>query len=190
MEILTILNPGSIDLEPTSRRTDHGGLTAAIVSAAMAGANPIGLTLLKRRVTDATDADQGILRLRSIVIKEAKRRKWKYSHIKRLKLLSDLCVWEYTHLPVCRMFQGSTYIYHVDLITREACPKCEGTGNGENAVVSRAYYLGVSRNTYYKTWDKRRAHIAKLFEEMLPDYEFYAGRHIRKYLRRTIESDA
>jgi hypothetical protein len=190
MEILTILNPGSIDLEPTSRRTDHGGLTAALVSAAMAGANPIGLTLIKRRVTDATDSDTGILKLRSIVKDEAKRRKWKYEHEKRLNLLSDLCVWEYTHRPVCRMCHGSTYIYHVDLITRETCPKCEGTGNGENAVVSRAYYLGVSRNTYYKTWERRRECISKLFEEILPDYEFYAGRHIRKYLRRTVESDS
>ena len=198
MEILTILNPGSIDLEPTSRRTDRGRLTAALVSAAMAGANPIGVTLLKRRVTDATDSDRGILKLRGIVESEAKTKKWKYEHEKRINLLSDLCVWEYTHPPKCKSCDGSGRVLFeaaledlkvsslqelLETLVFEECPECKGTGNGDNTVVSRAHYIGVSRKTYYKTWENRRAHIAKLFNEMLPDYEFYALRHIKKYLR-------
>ena len=198
MEILTILNPGSIDLEPTSRRTDHDGLSAALVSAAMASANPIGVTLLKRRVIDATDSDTGIFKLRSIVKDEARHRKWRFEHEKRLNLLTDLCVWEYTHPPKCKSCEGSGIVLFeaaldgikvksleelLEKLVFEECPDCKGSGEGDNTVVSRAEYLEVSRPVYYKTWERRRQYIAQLFSEMLPDYEFYAWRHIKKYLR-------
>ena len=182
MELLTILLPGSIDLEPTSRRTDKDGLSAALVSTAMVGANPIGVTLLKRRVTDATDSDTGILKLRSIVRGEAKHRKWQYLRVKTLDLLSDLVVFEYTHQAKCKACNGTEYI------DGKECDKCHGTGYRDYSATARANYLGVSRTSYYKTWCKRREIIENLFNDMLPDCEYYARRHIFKLLRNnTIE---
>ena len=190
MQILTILEPSTTDLEPTSHSTDNTGLTAALVSAAMAGANPIGISLLKRTVCGSRQADTGILKLRSVVLDEAKRRQWKYESEKRINLLSDLCVLEFTNMPLCKTCYGSKVVISAENVTREECPTCKGTGNGEFTATSRAQWLEVSRNTYYKTWDKRRLHINKIFDDILPEYLYSAKKHIRYRLRKVIESDS
>jgi len=148
----------------------------------MSGANPIGLTVLKRRVTGSVDADTGIKKLRSIVIDEAKRKHWQFQRIKTIKLLSDLCLTEYANQAKCKICEGTQFV------DGQECPKCRGKGYSEHKMTSRAVFLEVSRTTYYKTWEKRRAHIELLFNELLPDYEYYAQRHIYKLLKNnTIE---
>jgi len=187
MEILTLLDPSTVD--PTaSHSTDNSGLTPALVSAAMAGTNPIGMSLLMRRVCGTVEADTGILRLQLIVIREAKRLKWKYERSDTLKLLTDLCIWEYTNSAICGKCDGSGVIVHEDQVTRSECRKCKGSGYAQNGATLRSNWLDVSRNTYYKTWEKRRAHISELFNEMLPEYEYAAGKHIKYRLRRVVES--
>lgn len=142
-----------------------------------------------RRVCGTTEADKGILKLQLIVIREAKRLKWKYERSMTLKLLTDLCIWEYTNSAICGKCDGSGVIVHEDKVTRDECRKCKGSGYAQNGVTLRSNWLEVSRNTYYKTWEKRRAHIADLFNEMLPEYEYAAGKHIKSRLRRVVESD-
>ena len=182
MELLTILNPGIIgDWEPTSRRTDNSGLTPALVDAAMAGANPIGIMLLKMRVCGNTGRDRGRKRIEVIVKQEAIDRNWKLSD-KKLIRLTDLCVWEYVNPAKCRICHGSGKVSENNVILANECPLCEGSGEGRHVNTHRAEFLGVSRTSYYKIYDKKRAHLDDLLNQILPDYEHAAVRHIKRLL--------
>ena len=182
MEILTILDPSSVDWTGMARSTDNQGLNSALVSAALSGTNPIGLSLIEMRVRGLRMSHTGISKVNQMVLDESQRRNWKINR-EKLRRLTELCLIEYTNPPLCRICHGSGKVSHNNVIIDNQCPLCEGTGQGKYANSHRAHFVGVSRNTWYKSYDKKRAHIEQLFSDILPDFEHTAIKHIKDLLR-------
>lgn len=178
MEILTILNPGSIDLEPTSRRTDKDGLSAALVSAAMAGADEIGVMVLMRRVGGDTSAyKEAYIRLTKGVIRVAKQNKWKLTNCDKVKDLLNLCLYEYIHPIKCPTCRGTGFYRYKE------CPTCLGTTNYTLNDTQRAQAIGVHRSNWRRTWAIRHKQVTDYLTIALPDHESRALSRIYKLMK-------
>ena len=180
MELLTILLPGSIDLEPTSRRTDKDGLSAALVSAAMAGANPIGLNMLKAAYAGDTDAERALHeQFYTAAETLAKIQRWKFREKdkkeKRLRLLVDIAMLDIIasiHCPLCKGAKQNPDN------PAEKCPKCDG--NGSRRYTGRAFARALNMNeaNWRNTWERRYYDLVQLLQEKQHD----ARRHIQRKL--------
>lgn len=179
MELLTVLIPSSVDLEPTSHRTDRNGLTAALVSAAMAGADPIGVMILMRRITDDTSAHKAAYkRLLKGVIRIAKENKWKIDkNDNKIKELLNLCLYEYIHPVKCPTCRGTGYYRYKE------CDTCNGTTNYVFNNAQRAYFVGVHRSNWPRVWQSRHKQVTDYLSKALPDHESRANSRLYKLLK-------
>jgi len=172
MQILTILEPSTTDLEPTSHSTDNTGLTAALVSAAMAGANKPGLELLIGQVCGRAD----ISALHDVFYPEvestAKRLNWRLraSDAARAGCLLRIVIVETLLDKKCPSCRGTKYS---KIEPSKHCRTCKGTGVWVMHDFAKAEYIGISPAAFSKTWIERQ-------EEL----KYLLGRRIYQAVRR------
>ena len=185
MEILTILNPSSIDLEPTSRRTDHDGLSAALVSAAMAGADPIGVNMLKSSVAGDRTAQKALYsQFDAVVSVLCKKNGWRFRQkdkkAVRLVRMAEMAVLDIVIRVPCPKCKGERYELDANNIpdTTKPCSKCEGIGARRVQEQDYAKALGIDESTWRGTWQNRYNELLRELQER----EYDARRYIKRKL--------
>ena len=185
MEYITILIPGSIDLEPTSRRTDKDGLTASILSAAMAGADPVGVNMLKGSIAGDRDAQKALYGqfyavVSDLCIKNGWRFREKGKKSVRLTRMAELAVLDLVVRLPCQVCKGAGYEIdekgQADL--SKTCPKCEGVGARRGRNKDYASIIGISESTWRGTWESRYSDLIQELQER----EYSAKRYIKRRL--------
>ena len=173
MQILTILEPSTTDLEPTSHSTDNTGLTAALVSAAMAGANPIGVNMLKAAYAGDRTAHKALYgQFYDVLISLAKIQRWKFREKAkkelRLRALVDIAMFDIIVAIPCPECKGSK----LDPI-KKPCPVCRGIGKRRITGIDFAAVLGIDESTWRKTWEPRYSEFVQILQENLYDSRRY-----------------
>jgi hypothetical protein len=162
MEILTILVPSSIDIQPTSRRTGEG-LTASDVSAALAGANEPGLRLLLGQICGVSEYKAVYDLFYPEAIKVARRLKWRSDSVTlaRTRKLLDIVLIESIASNKCPSCHGTKYSY---INPSKFCELCSGTGLTKRFDYLKAKHLGVSDRAWRKTWRERESDLKALLD--------------------------
>lgn len=180
MQILTILEPSTTDLEPTSHSTDNTGLTAALVSAAMAGANPIGVNMLKAAICNDRTALDALYRQFYAVLRHlSDKRGWKYREKEkmpqRLRTMADMAIYEIIVKPPCPSCKGAK---HDPENPSHKCAACNGVGRKQDSGRKYARTLEIDESTWRNTWEARYFEFIQFVQE----HEYSAKRLIRKRL--------
>ena len=163
MEILTILEPSTVNLEPTSRRTDKLGLTASDVAAALAGANKAGLALLLGQICGTSEYNAIYGLFWPETIKLANRLNWRTDEptLVRMGRLLDIVLSESILSKKCPSCRGTKYSF---INPADPCPTCKGTGLNINFDYLKAQYLEISDRAWRKTWRERERDIKALLD--------------------------
>jgi hypothetical protein len=158
----------------------HDPLTAAMISASLAGADPVGLLVLRWRVGHKIPSS-GYWMLLTAISGIASKEGWKVPKKdigkERTIRLMEVCLDDYA-LPVrCPVCHGTgENELHKD------CTKCEGTGNKNRSNNSRAKQIGVHRSTFMRSWKPKYHVIMNYFMDTLHEHEYLASKEIKKKL--------
>lgn len=179
MEILTLLNPSTINPDSTGGLPE---LTAADLSACLAGCDNVGLMIIFRRVMgDQSKHKKAYERLQKAVFRFADQNKWKISkNDQKLTNLTNLCLLEYTNPLKCPTCNG-TGMYRY-----KECNTCKGSTNYVLTDSQRAEIIGIHRSNWKRNWKLRHKELTDFFSEILPDYEY---RVKKKFYKRLINRD-
>ena len=185
MEYLTVLIPGSIDLAPTSRRTDKDGLTAALISAAMAGADPVGINMLKTAITGDRTAQRALYSqfyavVNDLCVKGGWRFRQKDKKALRLTRMAEMAVLDIVVRIPCPQCKGERY--ELDSNNRpdvsKPCQKCHGIGARRVQEQDYAKTLEIDESTWRGTWQARYNDLLRELQER----EYDARRYIKRKL--------
>ena len=187
IEILTKLNPRISQIDNIGIST-AGGLSSADISAACARCSPIGYLALKRRVIGDNTTCEGYYELYAKVIKLAIKHKWevrpKSQRVPKFRALLNLCLSDYFEISRCRPCKGSgKKATDKEGIMFRTCQACDGTGNKPKNDSTRARALDVSKSTYSRSWHKRYNQVMTMFDNLIPNHEYRATRHVKRMLR-------
>lgn len=165
MEILTILVPSSVDIEPTSRRTGEG-LTASDVAAALSGANKAGLNLLIGQICGISEYNELYGLFLPEALRVSKRLKWRTDDTTRARThkLLDLVLVESIASNKCPSCHGTKYSY---INPSKFCELCGGTGLTKRFDYLKAKHLGISDRAWRKTWRERESDLKALLDRRI-----------------------
>lgn len=179
MQILTRLNPGTINFEGS-----RGGipeLTTSDIAACLAGANITGMNILLKRVAGFEIAIQRIYdTVRDSALRVAWRNGWKLTDkgLEKLVILLYLAICEKVATNVCPSCRGTKYSI---LRPSEHCRTCRGTGKWKIDDYIKAKAIGISKSAYSQTWRERFDDLLLLLETR----EYQAKRSMYQMLDKT-----
>jgi len=176
--ILTRLNPKGSDIGRVGYST-AGGLTSADISAACAGANAVGETILLAKICgDRCVQDPLFYKMYTEVIDLATKQGWKAKKRGEDKIRSvlQLAIYESVTQYVCPVCRGTKWSRKDPT---KPCTPCRGTGKWRISDTDKAAVTGISKTAWSKLWRYRYEDIVL----MLENYEHQAKVSILNKLR-------
>jgi hypothetical protein len=188
LQILTIMNAKGIDMMSAGRGTKPG-ISSAEVSAALAGVDPVGATIIKRKYQGLSDQDEGFSVLYGRLVRHLDRLEWENvnkalatGQVRRILdiVLDDLCI-DYH----CRSCRGIGKTPEGKGVVMRTCRTCKGERFRPRMDKTRAKLLRVSPAEYSRVWRKRHKEVSEFLTDTvcLANHEANAKREFWANLR-------
>lgn len=175
MEILTLLNPSTINPDSTGGLPE---LTAADLSACLAGANTNGTELLLNRVAGLKISEKALfINLFIDVLRMAHRNGYKLTNkkAKRLEQLLTIALYEHLSGQICPSCKGTKYSL---IDPSKPCSTCRGTGKYRLSDSQRAQVIGIKKQSW-RHWNDIYTDI----EILLQSREYQVIKKLKKMLK-------
>jgi hypothetical protein len=175
MEILTLLNPSTINPDSTGGLPE---LTAADVSACLAGANTNGTELLLNRVAGLRVSEKALfisLFVDTLRIMRRNGHKLTNKKAKRVEQLLAIALHEHLSGQICPSCKGTKYSL---IDPSKPCSTCRGTGKYRLSDAQRSQILGIKK----QSWPHWRD-IYTDIEVLLQTREYQVIKKLRKMLK-------
>jgi hypothetical protein len=189
LQILTIMNAKSIDMMSAGRGTKPG-ISSAEVSAALAGGDAVGATIIKRKYQGLSDQDEGFNVLYGRLVRHLDGLEWENvnkalatGQIRRILdiVLDDLCI-DYH----CRVCHGTGKVAEAKgSVVMRTCRSCKGERFKTRLDKTRAKLLRVSPAEYSKIWRTRHGQVSDFLTDTvcLANHEANARQQFWRNLR-------